>query len=100
MRRALCVGIDQYSFGSLNGCVADATAMAAVLRKHDDGSPNFECRVLAAPANGKTDVVGRPTLKQAIGELFQGTPEVALLHFSGHGTYNNLDGYLVTQDSK
>src|SRR5260370_12713946 len=26
--------------------------------------------------------------------------EVALFHFSGHGTVNNLDGYLVTQDAK
>jgi hypothetical protein len=26
--------------------------------------------------------------------------DVALLHFSGHGTINNLDGYSVTQDAK
>jgi uncharacterized caspase-like protein len=26
--------------------------------------------------------------------------DAALLHFSGHGTINNLDGYLVTQDAK
>jgi hypothetical protein len=32
--------------------------------------------------------------------LFEGKVEVALLHFSGHGTVNNLDGYLVTQDAK
>ncbi|MBX3322253.1 MAG: caspase family protein [Phycisphaeraceae bacterium] len=100
MRRALCVGIDLYSVGALKGCVADAESMANVLRKHDDGSPNFECRLLVAPNSGKGDAVTRSTLKQAIDELFQGSPDVAMLHFSGHGTYNNLDGYLVTQDNK
>jgi hypothetical protein len=74
--------------------------MAAVLRKHDDGSPNFECRLMTAPQGSKRDTITRASLKQAIDELFKGAPEVALLHFSGHGTYNNLDGYLVTQDNK
>lgn len=100
MRRALCVGIDFYTVGSLKGCVADAEAMASVLRKHENGDPNFECRTLTAPNGGKVDSVTRGTLRQAIDELFKGAPEVALLHFSGHGTYNNLDGFLVTQDNR
>ena len=33
---ALCVGIDLYAFGSLQGCVSDAERMAALLAKHDD----------------------------------------------------------------
>jgi hypothetical protein len=33
-------------------------------------------------------------------ELFAHEAEVALLYFSGHGTENNLDGYLVTPDAK
>lgn len=100
MRRALCVGIDLYAVGALKGCVADAEAMASVLRKHESGDPNFECRTMTAPNGGKGDAITRATLKHAIHELLRGTPEVALLHFSGHGTYNNLDGYLVTQDNK
>jgi hypothetical protein len=32
-------------------------------------------------------------------KLFRDPADVALLHFSGHGTVNNLDGYLVTQDA-
>jgi hypothetical protein len=39
-------------------------------------------------------------LREAIDTLFRNNADVALLHFSGHGTFNNLDGYLVTQDAK
>jgi uncharacterized caspase-like protein len=39
-------------------------------------------------------------LREAIDDLFKGDPEVALLFFAGHGTVNNLGGYLVTQDAK
>jgi hypothetical protein len=100
MRRALCVGIDFYSFGALRGCVSDAERMARLLRRHEDGTPNFECRTMVGPSGGKTEVVTRATLKEAIERLFKDKAGVALLHFSGHGTENNLGGYLVTQDAK
>ncbi|MCZ7625085.1 MAG: peptidase C14 [Candidatus Methylomirabilota bacterium] len=100
MRRALCVGIDSYSFGALRGCVSDATRMAALLEKHEDGSPNFGCRTMVAPNGGSNDVATRASLKQAIEQLFKDKSELAVLHFSGHGTENNLGGYLVTQDAK
>jgi hypothetical protein len=100
MRRALCVGIDLYPFGSLRGCVSDADRMSGLLAKHDDGSPNFDCRKITAPDGGGNDVVTRTKLKQAVEQLFKDKADVALLHFSGHGTENNLGGYLVTQDAK
>lgn len=100
MRRALCVGIDQYSFGVLRGCVSDAERLAALLAKNHDGTPNFECRTLVALVGGGNDVVTRVKLKQAVEQLFRDRAEVALLHFSGHGTENNLGGYLVTQDAE
>jgi len=100
MRRALCVGIDLYPFGSLTGCVSDAERMAGVLATNEDGSPNFDCRILTAPLEGTVDAVTRPVLRQAVEQLFKDQADVALLHFSGHGTVNNLDGYLVTQDAK
>src|SRR5712692_6947139 len=99
MRRALCVGIDLYQFGSLRGCVNDADRMASLLSKHEDGTPNFDCRTMRATLDGKGDKVGRPDLRKAVKELFGQPAEVALLHFSGHGTVNDLDGYLVTQDA-
>jgi hypothetical protein len=100
MRRALCVGIDEYTFGPLRGCVSDVERMAALLSKHEDGTPNFECRRMVAPIGGPTDVVTRATLREALEQLFKDRADVALLHFSGHGTQNNLGGYLVTQDAK
>ncbi len=100
MRRALCVGIDFYSFGPLHGCVSDAERMFTLLSKHEDGSPNFDCRKIVAPNGGNTGVVTRAILKQAIEQLFKDKADIALLYFSGHGTQNNLGGFLVTQDAK
>ncbi len=100
MRRALCVGIDLYSIGALRGCVSDAERISTVLANHDDGTPNFECRTLLAPNSGSNEVVTRAKLKQAIELLFKDRAEIALLHFSGHGTENNLGGHLVTQDAR
>lgn len=100
MRRALCVGIDEYVFGQLNGCVNDAQRMATVLSKHQDGRPNFDCREIIAPQGGAQDTVTRPILREQLNILFRDPVDVALFHFSGHGTINNLDGYLVTQDAQ
>lgn len=100
MRRALCVGIDEYRSEPLQGCVSDAERMAAVLRRNHDGSPNFDCRTLTAPVGGGLNLITRAVLREAIERLFRDLADVALLHFSGHGTVNNLDGYLVTQDAQ
>jgi hypothetical protein len=99
MRRALCVGIDEYSIGSLQGCVSDAERVATILASNYDGSPNFDCRVLVAPVGGPKNCITRVVLREAVETLFKDKTDVALLHFSGHGTVNNLDGYLVTQDA-
>jgi uncharacterized caspase-like protein len=38
----------------------------------------------------------RSSLKQAVDDLFRREADVALFFFAGHGTVNNLGGYLVT----
>lgn len=96
MKLALLVGIDEYPSSPLAGCVNDATRMHDLLRRHHDESPNFECRKLVAPGEDVT----RATLKQAVEDLFKRQADVALFFFAGHGTANNLGGYLVTQDAK
>ena len=48
MRRALVVGIDDYPRAPLKGCVNDADAMAALLARHADGSPNFDVQRLTS----------------------------------------------------
>lgn len=95
MRRALVVGIDDYPFEPLGGCVADAEAVAALLERHDDGTKNFDVRKLTGPP----DAVTRAVLRQAVTDLFGRPAEVALFYFAGHGSENDLGGYLVTSDA-
>ncbi len=91
MRKALCVGINDYGKNSLKGCIADASAIATLLETHGDGSPNFDIRL-------ETDVAKKASLKGMISELFSGDCETALFYFSGHGFLNELGGYIVTPD--
>mgnify|MGYP001339352903 FL=1 len=100
MRRALCIGIDEYLTGPLYGCVSDATRIDAVLRRHQDGSPNFDCRTVTAPIGSPHDLVTRPVLRELLEQLFADPADVALFYFAGHGTVNALDGFLVTQDAQ
>ena len=95
MRRALLVGINDYPSAPLAGCVNDAHNMEALLRRHDDGSVNFDTQLLTSD----DETVTRSRLREAIEELFSDPAEVALLYFSGHGTENDLGGYLVTTDA-
>lgn len=92
---ALLVGIDDYPTSPLAGCVNDATRMHDLLFRHHDETPNFECKKLVAPG----EQVTRPILKQSVEDLFKRQADVALFFFAGHGTANNLGGYLVTQDA-
>jgi uncharacterized caspase-like protein len=95
MRRALLVGIDDYPSAPLAGCVNDAEAMERLLRRHDDGGVNFDTQLLTSDQERVT----RARLREAIDELFADPAEAALLYFSGHGTENDLGGYLVTSDA-
>lgn len=81
MRRALCVGIDEYGFGSLNGCVNDAQRMRSVLEKQHDGSPNFDCRILVAPQGSAANVVTRTVLRDHLQQLFKDPPMLLCFTF-------------------
>jgi hypothetical protein len=96
MKRALVVGIDHYPSAPLSGCVNDAKAIAGLLERHGDGSPNFSVRSLTSDATQ----VSRVALGAAIADLFKGDADTTLLFFAGHGLINpdtNV-GHLVTQD--
>src|SRR5215204_5196621 len=96
-RRALVVGIDDYPGAPLAGCVNDAEAIAALLATHEDGSPNFAVRKVTQ----SSETITRASLRAALGDLFSEHDEadVALFYFSGHGTENNLGGFIVTPDA-
>jgi len=96
MRRALVIGIDDYPSSQLRGCVNDANAIATVLEKNGDGSPNFDVRLLTSP----NDSIGRTNLRKAIDELFGTRCDAALFYFSGHGLIKSTGGYMVTTDAQ
>lgn len=97
-KRGLLVGIDEYdSVSSLSGCVNDAVAMAEVIGRNEDGSPNYGCRVLTSP--GPTRIT-RTFLRSQWDELFDNFSGDILFYFSGHGTPLSTGGFLVTQDSE
>lgn len=96
MRKALVIGIDHYPTSALNGCVNDAVAIATTLEKNGDGSPNFSVHLLTSNQAPVTSEI----LNHAIGELFSGEADTALLFFAGHGIINPITnaGYIVSQN--
>lgn len=93
---ALLVGIDDYQNSPLSGCVNDATRMHDLLQRNLDETPNFQCIKLVTPEKSIT----KPILRRALETLFTRQADVALFFFAGHGTANNLGGFLVTQDAQ
>lgn len=94
MRKALVVGINDYPKNPLTGCINDAVAVASVLERHSDGSPNFSVRRVLS----NSTQISRGGLKGEIQDLFSGNPDVALFYFAGHGYLGSYGGYLVTPD--
>lgn len=91
MRKALIIGIDKYPKNPLRGCCADADSMARMLKKHSNGTPNFDVREIK-------DVSTAGQLRGYIRDCFAGEADVALFYFSGHGYIDEYGGYLVTPD--
>ncbi len=94
MRRALLVGIDRYDHQrDLTGCVNDATALAPLLARNEDFSPNMDCKLLTGSAT-RNDLMGR------VRALLAGGADFAMLYFAGHGFPLEGDVVLVTSDGK
>jgi len=96
MRRALLVGINDYSWAPLKGCINDVVKMEAALAEHHDGQPNFEITKITSDQQPVTEAL----LYKGVSELFSNAADVALFFFSGHGVERPLGGYLVTQDGE
>src|SRR5690348_2647443 len=95
--RALLVGIDDYEYmAPLKGCRQDATDMADLLDRNEDGSRNYECKVLA---NGSGPRVTRTALRREWLRLFNNFDGHIAFYFSGHGVFSEFGGYLMTQDA-
>lgn len=91
MRKALIVGIDDYTQCPLHGCCNDAEAINELLKNHGDGRPNFDTKLVK-------NVDSKGKLLQLIDQCFSGDADVALFYYSGHGYIDAIGGYLVTPD--
>lgn len=90
MRKALIIGLTDYSSCPLSYCGNDAIAIKTLLETDSNGDPNFNVRLVK-------DRMTRSEMRAAIKELFSGDSEIALLYFSGHGC-DDGPGFLVTTD--
>lgn len=91
MKKALVVGIDNYSATPLSGCVNDANEIQKLLETNGDGSPNFDVKF-------KPNVSYKKEMYELLNSLFTiGESDIALFYFSGHGT-GELGGKIVLPD--
>ena len=88
MRKALCVGINNYSKArNLNGCVNDATMIKKALEYNGDGSKNFDVKLMCSTE--QKPYISCTELKAAVEELFHSESEIAVFYFSGHGAFDS-----------
>lgn len=93
MRRALVVGLNDYPNGnSLYGCVNDAIEIGKRLDRHGNGDKNFDIAAIYGECT-------RDNLKSAIDRCFEGTADVALFYFAGHGMIDSYGWHIVTTDN-
>lgn len=90
MKKALVVGLNEYSVCPLNWCDNDAIAIQGLIESNGDGSPNFDVKLI-------TGTCQKQELRSSVTQLFEGSADIALLYFSGHGADTD-GGYLCTTD--
>jgi hypothetical protein len=99
LKRALIVGINTYKYAAkLSGCVADAKAMARLLKQNADRGRNYECRVLLDKIEGRKPITCA-ALRKACAEFFDFNGDV-LFYFSGHGALTPFGGHFCAFDSQ
>lgn len=92
-RKALLIGINKYEKAALYTCENDAGRMSELLATHEDGSRNFDVRLVfnLTCAQLRIEIERWLDSKRA--------PDHALLYFSGHGyVEGSTNGYLVGKD--
>ncbi|MGY2286661.1 caspase family protein [Pseudomonas gingeri] len=97
-KKALIIGIDDYSEYPLKGCVKDAVSVSKLLDSHGNGDPNFSVIELLSSERDVTYELMLESMKK----LFSGDAETAVLYFAGHGIIDETTnhGHLVSQDGK
>lgn len=96
MKKALIVGLNNYPNNELYGCINDANILKKTLESNENGSKNFDVRLITDASS----CVTKAHLKQSIEQLFHGDADIALFYFSGHGYVDTTGGVIVTSDFK
>lgn len=91
MKKALVVGIDEYTQCPLKCCCNDADAIKSILSRNEDNSINFNVKL-------EKNIKTKSQLRKRIEQCFSGTADIALFYYSGHGYIDSVGGYLVTPD--
>jgi len=96
MKRALLIGIDDYdNFSDLTGCVTDAKKMRDMLKFNEDGTTNYDCRLITSrdpkPITGEF-------ITTVLDELFYDFTGEILVYFSGHGAQKHTGNQIATQN--
>ena len=100
MRKALIVGVDYYTnFTRLEGCVADARSVAAILERHHNGDVNFATPKLLV-AEDQYGALSRDDLRKGVKDLFSSNADIALFYFAGHGHAEDTGGFLCASDCR
>lgn len=93
LKKALVIGINNYSSHPLTGAVNDAQVISKLLQVNANDTTNFEVTTLY-------DVGSKSELLSKISNFFDVSADMAILYFAGHGYVNELGGFLVTPDHK
>ena len=100
MRKALIVGVDEYThIGRLRGCVRDARAVGNALERNADNTPNFADPLLLVASNA-AEALSKRKLRDAVRQLFADDADIALFYFAGHGSIDETGGFLCASDSE
>jgi len=91
-RRALIVGVDEYSSGvnNLNNCRNDALSLDGILSMEEY---NFSTNVLL------NEKATRRSIKKGLTDVFSDTSDFSVFYFAGHGAVNEMGAYLLPHDT-
>jgi uncharacterized caspase-like protein len=96
-KRAFIVGINSYlHVDSLTCCEQDAQSMEGLFSHNGNGEDNFSVRCLTSVDGNIT----KAHILNGFKQLVNGSPDVVVFFFSGHGSKTDTGYYLLTSEAR